>query len=252
MKKINVLIIDDNESVTSSIKSYFSSHAVIKVVDSATNGKEGLEKIIANHWKYDLIIMDLILGEIDGLELLHQMKLNKISKKVIVISGYKEEYTLKLTNEYGVSYFMLKPFKLDVLERRIIDIFQIDDHVNDNLKVEISKLLHALGVPSHVKGYEYIREGISIMYEEPNNLRRITKEIYPRIARQFSTTSSRVERAIRHAIEISWARGDYELMEKIFGNSLDFEKAKPTNSEFLATLVDKLRLDTKYRNIVTI
>ena len=116
---------------------------------------------------------------------------------------------------------------------------------NKELQSTISTLLHSLGVPSHIKGYEYIREGIGLMYNDPSMLGAITKEMYPKIASIYDTTSSRVERAIRHAIETSWNRGDYDLMEELFGHSGDFDRARPTNSEFIATLADKLRIDTK-------
>ena len=110
---------------------------------------------------------------------------------------------------------------------------------------EISRLLHDLGMPSHIKGYQYIRDSIELMYNNPNVLGGITKEVYPFIADKYNTTPSRVERAIRHAIEVSWTRGDYDLMEEIFGHSVDFDRAKPTNSEFLATIADKLSIEAK-------
>ena len=118
----------------------------------------------------------------------------------------------------------------------------IDLHYN-NLQISITKILHELGIPSHIKGYQYIREGISIIYERPETIGGITKELYPELATKFSTTVSRVERAIRHAIEVSWNRGNWNLMEEIFGHSVDIDKAKPTNSEFIVTIADKLRLE---------
>ena len=118
-----------------------------------------------------------------------------------------------------------------------IDLFQ------NNLQVSITKTLHELGVPSHIKGYQYIREGITLVYQKSNIVGGITKEIYPEIAKKYDSTVPRVERAIRHAIEISWNRGNWELMEDIFGHSIDIDKAKPTNSEFIITIADKIRLD---------
>ena len=138
---------------------------------------------------------------------------------------------------------------MESLEKRILEIMNarevvVSDRENE-LRVKISDMLHNLGVPSHIRGYQYIRDSIMIMYNEKNMLKGITKEIYPELANKYQTTSSRVERAIRHAIEVSWTRGDYTLMEKYFGNSLDLDKSKPTNSEFLVTLTDRLRLDNK-------
>ena len=248
-KSINILVIDDNESVVSSIKKYFSSHAVINVVKTINNGKMAMDHILAKEDNYDLIIMDIIMPEVDGIEILSTMKQSGIDTKVIVLTSYKKDYTVKLTSDYGVSYYMLKPFSITSLEKRILEICNeevvISDE-NNTIQLAISKLLHALGIPSHIKGYQYIRESVYLMYQNPNLISGITKEVYPEIAMRFDTTSSRVERAIRHAIEVSWNRGDYELMEEIFGHSVDYDRAKPTNSEFIATLADKLRIDKKY------
>jgi len=250
---INILVVDDNPSVVSSIKKYFSSHAVINVVNTIDNGKEAMEHILSKKCTYDLIVMDIIMPEIDGIEILSAMQKENINSKVIVLTSYKKDYTVKLTSEYGVSYYMLKPFSLSSLEKRILEICNEETIVteeNDNIiQLAISKLLHSLGIPSHIKGYQYIRESIYLMYQNPNLISGITKEVYPEIAMRFDTTASRVERAIRHAIEVSWNRGDYELMEEIFGHSVDYDRAKPTNSEFIATLADKLRIDKTYIKI---
>ena len=117
------------------------------------------------------------------------------------------------------------------------------DLYHHNLQISITNILHELGVPSHIKGYQYIREGVSIIYNNPEIIGGITKDLYPKIAEKFDTTNSRVERAIRHAIEVSWNRGNWDLMEDIFGHSVDIDKAKPTNSEFIVTIADKLRLE---------
>lgn len=145
---------------------------------------------------------------------------------------------------------MLKPFDLLELEKRVEDLSgdknydnRFIDIYHNNLQISITKILHELGVPSHIKGYQYIREGVSILYDHPNMIGGITKELYPTIAEKFDTTVSRVERAIRHAIEVSWNRGNWDLMEEIFGYSVDIDKAKPTNSEFIVTVADKLRLE---------
>ena len=253
-KKVNVLIIDDNESVIDSIKKYFSSHGSINVVNTCSNGKEALEFIFKEPNKFDLILMDIILPEIDGLEILERMKEENISKKIIIISSYKKDYSVNRVNNYGINYYIQKPFSLESLEKRInevmeenVDSFNSFNDKNDVIYT-ISNLLHSLGMPSHIKGYQYIRESILMMYDNPDMVGGITKEIYPEIADKYDTTSSRVERAIRHAIEVSWNRGDYDLMEEIFGNSVDYDRAKPTNSEFIATLADKLRVD---KNLIT-
>ena len=150
----------------------------------------------------------------------------------------------------GANYFMLKPFELSDLEKKITTVMdgvnyggESVDLFHNNLQISITKTLHELGVPSHIKGYQYIREGISLVYQNPEIIGGITKELYPEIAKKYTTTVSRVERAIRHAIEVSWNRGNWQLMEDIFGYSVDIEKAKPTNSEFIVTIADKLRLE---------
>ena len=149
----------------------------------------------------------------------------------------------------GANYYILKPFDLDDLEERIITILNNETSGKNlflqspDLHSSISKLLHNLGIPSHIKGYQYIREAIFMIYENPDIIGGITKELYPALAHKFKTTSSRVERAIRHAVEVSWNRGSMDLMEEIFGYSVDIDKAKPTNSEFIVTLADKLRLE---------
>ena len=245
-----ILVIDNNQSIISKIEKQFSSHAVIKVVKSIDNGKQALDYILNNQDSFDIIIMDLIRPEIDGLTILQQMKDNKINKKVIIITSYKKEYTINMTNNYGVSYYMLKPFSLLALETRILELSNQDliktRVLSDNDKkvhIAISKLLHDLGIPSHIKGYTYIRECIFLFYKESDSYSGITKQIYPEVALRYATTATRVERAIRHAIEVSWTRGDYSLMEEIFGNSVAFDKAKPTNAEFIATIADRLRYD---------
>ena len=152
--------------------------------------------------------------------------------------------------KWGASYFILKPFELIDLEKRIIECFNNGTQkgtlvrgVQNDLEIEVTKILHALGLPSHIKGYQYIREGIVRMFSSDEYIGAVTKVLYPEIAKKYKTTVSRVERAIRHAIEVSWNRGDWAVMEEIFGNSVDIERAKPTNSEFVAAIADKLKLD---------
>ena len=245
-KKIRVLMIDDNESAIRTVKEYFNNHAVIKFSLEAYNGESGLDFILNHESEYDVILLDLIIPLKDGMTILEELQEKGIKKKVIVLTSYKKEETVRKVSELGVSYYMMKPFSNKILEKRIIEIANNvtfkDEEVDNAIHIDISKLLHSLGVPSHIKGYQYIRESIYLMYSIPDTM-GITKELYPEIALRFDTTASRVERAIRHAIEVSWTRGDYNLMEEIFGHSVDYDRAKPTNSEFIVTLADKLRLD---------
>ncbi len=250
MEKIKVLMIDDNINLVSMIKEYFKNHELIEVVLEAYDGKEGIEVITEKLECYDVIILDLIMPNKDGIYVLEEMKKRQIDKKVIVATSYNASEVIRQVADYGVNYFILKPFDLIDLEKRIIDINKkipasktIDFHHN-NLQISITKILHELGIPSHIKGYQYIREGIGIVYERPETIGGITKELYPELAKKYNTTVSRVERAIRHAIEVSWNRGNWSLMEEIFGHSVDIDKAKPTNSEFIVTIADKLRLES--------
>lgn len=248
-KEIKVVVVDDNEAVLSSVKKYFNNSELINIVGTFNNGKVALDYLINNSSEYDLAILDILLPQIDGIKILQEMKNNNINKKTMILSSFKDDYTIRRLQSYGVSYYMLKPIDLDILNGRILDLFDEAEKVkysNDStIEVEVSSMLHNLGIPSHVKGYKYIREGIMLLYSSEDSMHLITKEIYPEIALKFNTTSSRVERAIRHAIEISWIRGDLKLMENIFGNSIDFERSRPTNSEFLTTIADRLKLKNR-------
>lgn len=257
MGKTRLLVIDDNKELVSMITEYFSKHAEIEVVMEAHDGAEGLELIESKKGAYDVIILDLIMPKKDGISVLETMKKKNINEKVIVLTSYNTPDMIRKVSELGVNYFILKPFELTDLEKRIEDCREIKNYNNasidiyhNNLQISITKILHELGIPSHIKGYQYIREGISILYEKPEVIGGITKELYPEVASKYGTTVSRVERAIRHAIEVSWNRGNWQLMEEIFGHSVDIDKAKPTNSEFIVTVADKLRLEFSEASIM--
>ncbi len=245
---IIVLMVDDNVKLIDAVKEYFKTSEEIKITMEAHDGLEGIEKIKNNQDEYDMILLDLIMPKKDGMDVLEAMKNENIDKKVIVETSYNASEVIREVAEYGVNYFILKPFDLVDLEKKILDIFKkkdeksIDFH-NGNMQVAISKMLHNLGIPSHIKGYQFIRDAVYLVFENPDMIGGITKELYPELASKYDTTVSRVERAIRHAVEVSWNRGDLKLMENIFGHSVDIDKAKPTNSEFIVTIADKLRLD---------
>lgn len=250
MEKIKLALVDDNVELTNMIKEYFSSRANIEVVNILHDGDEGFKYIKQNQEAFDVVLLDLIMPKKDGIYVLEEMQKQHINKKVIVLTSYNTQEMIRRVSELGVNYFILKPFELTELEKRIMEINEGIDYENKsldlyhhNLQISITNILHELGVPSHIKGYQYIREGISIIYDRPEVIGGITKELYPEIADRYETTVSRVERAIRHAIEVSWNRGNWDLMEEIFGHSVDIDKAKPTNSEFIVTIADKLRLE---------
>ena len=248
-KIINVVAIDDNENVLSSVRKYFKDSKEVKVVGLFSNGKEGLKYLINNQNDYDVVLLDILMPQIDGIKMLEELNKRNIEKKIIILSSFKDDYTIKKMQKLKASYYMLKPIDMKILDERIIDLFHESEEIkyqdNYSVEVEVSSLLHDLGIPSHVRGYKYIREGIMMIYTSKEVVNLVTKDIYPEIANRYNTTSSRVERAIRHAIEISWMRGDLKIMEDIFGNSIDFERSKPTNSEFLTTIADRLKLHQK-------
>ena len=245
--KIRVFMVDDNRSIVNEVKEYFSSHVGIEVTGVAYDGLEALEKISKTPEDYDLILMDLIIPKMDGLSVLEELNKRNIHLKSIITTSMNSVEVINKCMEIGVNYYMLKPYNVESLVNIITSITSSNSsklYVNDkDLKQAITSLLHSLGIPSHIKGYNYIRDSIDLMYNNPSMIGAITKELYPEIANRYDTTSSRVERAIRHAIEVSWSRGDYDVMEDLFGHSVDYDRAKPTNSEFIATIADKLRID---------
>jgi len=248
MDKIRVLMIDDNVSLTEMVCEYFKDNNRIDIYKCCYNGEEGLTNIISDEGKYDLILLDLIMPNKDGIYVLEELSKQNIHKNIIVETSYNAPDVIRKVSEFGVNYYILKPFELSDLENRILDVMKQNNSksinlYNHNLELSVTKILHELGMPSHIKGYQYIREGIMMIYNNPDIIGGITKELYPDVATKYDTTVSRVERAIRHAIEVSWNRGNWDLMEEVFGHSIDIDKAKPTNSEFIVTVADKLRLE---------
>lgn len=248
MSKIRLLMIDDNISLTEMVKEYFSNHKKIEVSLCSYDGEDGLDKIINKQDEYDLILLDLIMPKKDGIYVLDELRKRNIVKNIIVATSYNTPEMIRKVSEFGVKYYILKPFELSDLENRILEVFMVSspNSINlyyNNLQISVTKMLHELGMPAHIKGYQYVREAIIMIYNNPEFIGGITKELYPDLADKYDTTVSRVERAIRHAIEVSWNRGNWDLMEEIFGHSVDIDKAKPTNSEFIITIADKLRLE---------
>ena len=249
-KEIRLVVVDDNENLIEMIKDYFEDHQKIKVVNSFYDGDAAVKYIIKSKDSFDVLLLDLIMPKKDGLAVLNELKENNIEKPVVIGTSFNADETIARVSRYNPKHFVLKPFDMVDLEEKIMDAvnFKLDENskinvYHNNLEISVTKLLHGLGVPSHIKGYQYIREGVLLMYEKPDIVGAITKELYPEIASRYSTTVSRVERAIRHAIEVSWNRGDLDLMDEIFGHSVDYDRAKPTNSEFIVTVSDKLRLE---------
>ena len=255
MSKIKILMIDDNVNLIEMVREYFKEHNRIELAIESHDGEDGLNKILNSAGNYDVILLDLIMPVKDGLYVLEELKKRGIEKNIIVETSYNEPKIIRKVSEYGVNYYDLKPFNLSDLEDKILSVFDTQESktinlYHSNLQISITKMLHELGMPSHIKGYQYIREGITMIYNDPNIIGGITKELYPELASKFDTTVSRVERAIRHAIEVSWNRGNWDYMEELFGHSVDIDKAKPTNSEFIVTVADKLRLEFSKQKVM--
>ena len=243
---IRTIIVDDNVVAVNNLKNHFSNNENIKVVASFSNGEEALEYIINHKDSIDLLILELLVPRMDGATLLEEIKSRGINLKCIVTSNYKDTKLINDCNTYNISYYLIKPYSIISLEKKINETYENKTLLfkNNSLDLEVSQLLHNLGIPSHLKGYKYIRDGIMLIFNN-DSVSLVTKEIYPQIALKYETTPSRVERAIRHAIEVSWIRGDINLMEELFGFSVSCDKSKPTNSEFLTTIADRIKLDNK-------
>ena len=248
-KVIKVVAVDDNEAVLGSVKNYFKDSESISVVAVFNKGAEALKYLTNNSEEYDLLLIDILLPQVDGIKILEDMKAKGIEKKIIVLSSFKDDFSIRRIQALNANYYMLKPMDLSILESRMLELFEHSNNIKYketiNVEVEVSSLLHDLGIPSHVRGYRYIRDGVMLLYESTSMVNLVTKDIYPIIAKKYDTTTTRVERAIRHAIEISWMRGDIKLMEDLFGNSIDFDRSRPTNAEFLTTIADKFKLYTR-------
>lgn len=239
---IRVLVIDNDKSVTNEVKKYFSSHEVIKVVACKYDGEEALSYIINNVNYFDVIVMDLLLPKIDGLFILSELKRRDIKKSVIITTGFKEDKIMEEVNNYGIDYYMLKPVNFMSLEKRLLSLCLDKNNAYFNQELILTDLLHNLGIPSHLSGFKYIRDGVLLMRNSQRPISYITKDIYPELSRRYNSTPSRIERSIRNAIEISWNRGDVDLMDELFGNSLNLNRDKPTNAEYISTISDRLRV----------
>ena len=261
MEMIKVAIADDNKELVKTLESYLSGHPQIDVITTAPNGKVILSML--EDELPDVLLLDIIMPHLDGLAVLEVLqKDEKFSKiQVIMLTAFGQEDVMKQAVELGASYFMLKPFEFDRLVNQILQLSgqkqesaartstsilqsQPQPQVNQKMiDTIITAAIKEIGVPAHIKGYAYLREAIHMVYDDIELLGSITKVLYPEIATKFSTTSSRVERAIRHAIEVAWNRGNYESISKTFGYTVHHLKSKPTNSEFIAMIADKIRLE---------
>lgn len=243
-KKIKVLIGDDSTEYGIACANELRSQGLY-VVTRRRDGKVILDAI--RNDKPDVVVMDAILPNMDAIEILEKSQALENKPAFIITSAYENEFIERQVMENGAAYFMLKPFEIAALGNRIVGLMaksypSAQRTQRENLEVVVTDMIHQLGVPAHIKGYHYLRAAILSSIEDQALLESVTKMLYPTVAKKFDTTSSRVERAIRHAIEIAWDRGDLDTINSFFGYTVNNCKGKPTNSEFIALLTDKLRL----------
>lgn len=260
MEKIKVLLVDDNKELVMMLENYINAQADMEVVGVAFNGQDCLP--LVKEKKPDVLVLDIIMPHLDGLAVLDRLRSGLVEKipNVIMLTAFGQEDVTKKAVDLGASYFILKPFDMEHLISNIRQVVGKGNSITKrnspsivsnfeskprNLDASITSIIHEIGVPAHIKGYMYLREAISMVYNDIELLGSITKVLYPDIAKKFNTTASRVERAIRHAIEVAWSRGNIDSISTLFGYTISMSKAKPTNSEFIAMVADKLRLEHK-------
>ena len=266
--KISILIADDNQEFSRTLSNYLGNQEDMEVVGMARDGIEAVE--LLKNITPDVVLLDVIMPHLDGLGVLE--KISEIKKDnypmCIMLSAVGQDKITQQAINLGAEYYVVKPFDIELLIKRIRELkyykpnnnnsfvgrelksqyiatAKSNDNSEENLEALVTNLIHEVGVPAHIKGYQYLREAIIMVVNDIDVINQITKSLYPQIAHKFSTTPSRVERAIRHAIEVAWGRGQQDAVENIFGYTISAAKGKPTNSEFIAMIADKLRLELK-------
>ncbi|MFD0958726.1 sporulation transcription factor Spo0A [Paenibacillus chungangensis] len=269
MHMIEVLLADDNREFTNLLSEYIADQSDMNVSGVAYNGEEVIRHLEQTRTIPDVLILDIIMPHLDGLGVLERLKDMDLSPmpKIIMLTAFGQENITQKAVQLGASYYILKPFDMDILASRIRQLVGNSQSYSTsanysgsssvmksnvvpmakgkNLDANITSIIHEIGVPAHIKGYQYLREAITMVYNNIEILGAITKTLYPAIAEKFKTTPSRVERAIRHAIEVAWTRGNIDSISHLFGYTINISKSKPTNSEFIAMVADKLRIEHK-------
>ena len=267
MKKILVGIVDDNKDFCEVVADYLKKQENMEICFIANDGLEAIELLKKNS-NPDILILDLIMPHLDGFGVLEALNSAEMDcyPRVIMTSAIGQDSIIQKAITLGAQYYLVKPINMSMLVKRINQLSAAgndsfiqnssssnlrkslvlkDSLVDNDLEVDITNLIHELGVPAHIKGYQYIRDAITLVVANKELLSAVTKELYPTIASMNGTTPSRVERAIRHAIELAWNRGKLETLNNLFGYTIQNDKGKPTNSEFIAIIADKLRLERK-------
>lgn len=262
-EKIKIFVADDNSEFASTIVTYLDSQEDMEVIATARDGFEAVETIL--NTKPDVAVLDVIMPQLDGLGVLEELsKKTTFIPICVMLSAVGQDRVTARAISLGAQYYVVKPFEMEVLVKRIRDLVNNPteetlptitkdgkttyievEGKNLNLEAKVTNIIHDVGVPAHIKGYQYLRDGIIMAVNDVEVINQITKQLYPDLAKQYKTTPSRVERAIRHAIEVAWSRGKLESMESIFGYTINSNRGKPTNSEFIAMIADKLRLEIK-------
>ena len=263
MNKINLLVCDCDTSIKSQIRDRINSIDSINLIGFVSDGNKALE--IIGQEKIDLLVIDVMLIGIDGFEVIRRIRSNPnlVVKKIIVTTGMVNDSIFSFTNTYNIDLMIMKPYNLDSLMLKLEHLSKHDissqyqkvqsnngNETEEILKTklvnDITAILHEVGIPAHIKGYNYLRTAIQEVFYATSMSGKITKELYPNIAKKYMSTASRVERAIRHAIEVAWNRGNIDVIDSIFGYTISAYKAKPTNSEFISMIADKLKMS--YQN----
>ncbi len=252
-EKTKILIVDDNQEVREKLSIIISKMEKTQLVGTAANGVTALEMI--NRLKPDIVILDIIMPQLDGFGVMEYLCEHNIMPQIIVISALTQENFVFRALNLGAKYYIAKPFDEENLKNRINDIITMSKGIVPiSLKTEtasavpsldekVSSVFISIGIPAHIKGYHFLREAVKMVVDCPDAINRITKQLYPSIARKFETSPSKVERAIRHAIEVAWTRGRIENINDMFGFKVYGKNDKPTNGEFIALIADKLMLE---------
>lgn len=257
MAHLDVAIADDNERILELLSEIVSSDKDLTLVGKAKNGEE-MYQIIQNK-EPDVVLLDLFMPKMDGFGVLDEVAHDKNLKKIpqfIIITAIGQEKITEDAFRKGANYYIVKPFQNETVLNRIKYIqnevqkpiiVNVKSAAEESLEDAVTNMIHEIGIPAHIKGYHYLRDSIMMAIEDFEVLNAITKILYPTIAKKYHTTSSRVERAIRHAIEVAWNRGKVEILDALFGYTVSNGKGKPTNSEFIALVSDTIRLQRKHR-----
>lgn len=251
MNKIKVLIADDNQAILSSLVEFFSQKADIEIVGCAHDGAEALT--LCDQHVPDILLLDIIMPRLDGFAVLEALRQRERPPRPIMVTGLSRDDFVRRAMSLGASYYMVKPLDAQVLYTRVVEIARQPVSEEDpsfanaasqahSADEQVTNLFLTLGIPAHIKGYQYLREAVHMVLENHDLLSRITKELYPGIAHHFGTTSSKVERAMRHAIEVAWNRGRLDNVNRLYGYKVFSPDDKPTNGEFIAMIADKVSM----------